>query len=412
MSNEVSHPPPSLPTLPSLSAALSGIGSSVGRVPPTTQLDESDFTLPPLFNMPQQKKKTRKTVRLNVRTLSSLLQGNYSFFNLPIWSKIDRIIYAALGVESSGEVYLYPKSSNSQVLQSPETYICVLRQLSMMYGIQIYIGTPTFYLLESFSNHNTISPIQHALTHHGEEFWHNLSKMMLKYAFQGVELNLELLNLVPTAMLYDITNFMFRGSTIFFTKNSPDFVLYYKEQLKALSEQVEAIGVNSYGFLKFQPLQHAVNGRMYKFLPKCECNYLDLVHVVRVYNEIGVSSDKLCVGIETTGLMYFMDMNDPTAVETVSVVPLHTINSLLNNSQDFKDDGNKYIPIIDRENEGCMLECKNRQVRISYDNQRMKILKFKFCSDEGIGSCVTGNPDDDVHMLMEDNLINLMNKYI
>lgn len=341
-----------------------------------------------------------KAVRMNVHTINNLLNDSLEFETLPLWLKVNRIIFQAMGISDTGELDMYPKTST---LQNPLTYLSILRNLKVRYGIQIYVGMPIIYATEN-NNNNHQNSVHSMIENEPEKFWHSLTFLVHKHGFDGVELNLEGFQYIPHRLVEDLQSFMYRGNLILSVKNNYSFIHHHGKMLKSISTHIESLILNSYGYFKYIPHYNNLS----TMLPKCECSVEDFLDSYFALRDYDISTDKILMAVETSAVLYFLDSQNFSEVDCLSFTPLKVVEQLRHIENTTFD----YIQHLDREKNGCILECKERGVIISYDNLRMKTLRFQVCRDKLLRGCIVGNPTDDVNMYREDNTINLMNKYI
>lgn len=344
---------------------------------------------------------TVKATRLNVQTLNQLLETHLDIMNLPFWRKVNRIIFQAASICEDGELDLYPKSS-SNVLNSPTTYLAILNKLRERFGIQIYVGMPLVYA--SDIDHSVHRQIQE----HPETFWKRLASLIHKYGFDGAELNLEGIEYLQSTFANDLQKFQYRHKLMLIFKNNVGFIDHHGRLMKAISEQVECLVINAYGYFKF----HHISNTVSKMLPKCECNVEDWLTSYIAYSDYDISARKLMMAIDTSAVLYFLNANDFSEVDCISFTPSRVVEQLKVNGEQVGEESFGYTEYLDREKHGCVLECRQRGVVISYDNLRMKTMKLKLCRDKMLKGCVLGNLIDDVEHFHENNTINLMDKYI
>lgn len=347
-----------------------------------------------------------KAVRLNVHTLTEMLDDSLDIMQLPQWTKINRIIFQVMGIANDGHLDLYPKVSKS-VLQSPVTYIEILRQIRARFGIQIYVGMPLVYASENLINsqHRTIHDL---LQDNSQEFWQSLSVLVQRYQFDGIELNFEGFEYLSERLCEDLLQFHYRSKLMLSFKNNYGFVHHHGKLLKRISELVETLIINAYGYFKYIPL----NNNLSKMLPKCECSVEDWLDTYFAYREYGIPSSKLMMAMETSSVMYFLDASNFNEVDCISFTPVKIVEQLRQDGESVGELKFDYKEFLDREKNGCILECRARGVVISYDNLRMKTLKLQICRNKMLRGCIVGNPREDVSIYEDHNLINLMNKYI
>jgi hypothetical protein len=348
-----------------------------------------------------------KAVRMNVHTLTSMLEESIDIMLLPHWSKVNRIIFQVMGISDEGELDLYPKTSKT-VLQSPLTYLEILRQIRSRFGIEIYVGMPLVYASENLINrqHRTI---QDLLETNPEQFWSSLVHLVFKHGFDGIELNLEGVEYIFERLYDQLLDFQYRSKLLLIFKNNYGFVQHHGQLLKRVSELVESIIINAYGYFKYVP----VSGNFPKMIPKCECSVSDWFDTYQAYREHEISPSKLMMAIETSSVIYFLDSQNFNEVDCISFTPNKVVEQLRQDGEIWEDTRYAYSEYLDREKNGCILECRERGVVISYDNLRMKKLKFQICRNKGLRGCVIGNILEDVSIYHpEHNLINLMAKYI
>lgn len=349
-----------------------------------------------------------KAVRMNVHTLTSMLEDSIDIMLLPHWSKVNRIIFQVMGIAADGQLDLYPKTSKT-VLQSPLTYLEILRQIRSRFGIEIYVGTPLVYASENLINRQHHRTIQDLLETNPEQFWSSLTFLVFKYGFDGIELNMEGLEFLSERLYDQLLDFQYRSKLLLIFKNNYGFVHHHGGLLKRLSELVESIIINAYGYFKYIP----ISGNLSNMVPKCECSVSDWYDTYKAYREHEISPSKLMMAIETSSVIYFLDSQNFNEVDCISFTPNKVVEQLRQDGEIYEDTRYAYSEHLDREKNGCILECRERGVVISYDNLRMKKLKFQICRNKGLRGCVIGNVLEDVSIHNPElNLLNLMAKYI
>ena len=347
-----------------------------------------------------------KSVRVNVHTLNQLLETHLDIYNLPQWTKINRIVFQAAGINEDGIMDLYPRL-NKTVLRSPLIYLEILFELRRRYNIQIYLGMPLVYSSENLGN-NSQHSIPYFVEYEPEKFWTSLAALIHQYGFNGSEINLEGLEHIPPNFCEYVMNFMYRGSLVLTFKNNYCFIHHHGKILKGISELIESLVINSYGYFKYMPIDNELS----KMLPRCECSVEDWLNSYVAYREYDIPSTKIMLGMETSAVIYFLDSSNFNEVDCISFTPVKVVEQLRREGERVNDSVSDYTEYFDREKKGCVLECPERGVTISYENLRMSVLKLQLCRDKQMRGCVLGNIIDDVPITHEHNLIYLMNKYI
>ncbi|MFM1793887.1 MAG: hypothetical protein RL642_272 [Bacteroidota bacterium] len=343
-----------------------------------------------------------KAVRLNVYTLTEMLETSESPLTLPYWSRVNRIIFQGMGISAAGQLDLYPKVSTS-VLNSPVTYLEMLRELRRRFGIQLYIGMPLVYAVENLTNnHQTVYDL---IRSDSQSFFNNLAALVQHYQFDGIELNLEGVDYIPHTLCDDLLAFPYRHKLMLTFKNNDAFINHHGLILKRISELVECLVINAYGYFKYNPLNN-------KLLPKCDCSVKDWLQSFEAYESYEIPTTKLMIAIESTAVLYFLDSENFNEVESISFTPLRVVEQLRRDGEVDGELSHDYTEHLDREKNGSILVCRSRGVIASYDNMRMKAMKFRLCRDKELYGCILGNPREDVSIYDESNLINLMDKYI
>ena len=382
-------------------------GEAVPSTSEPVQHGVDSLPLSTLFEETQQQQQQQsqsrrqvKAVRMSVNSIKVLLEESDSFSTLPIWSKINRIIFQCIGVSEKGNVSMSPSGSVT-ILQSPQTYLPILRELKQRYGIQLYAGIPVIYSSITFHSGHRQS-LHELLVSDRFKFWQELTQLLYQHGFDGVELNFEGFEYVSPLILENLSDFMYRGSTMISFKNKPVFIHHHHELLRDISELIEAIIINAYGYFKFIPNSDTM-------LPKSESSVEDWMDSYEAYREAGVSASRLMMSIETSAIVYYLNADNFGQVDCMSFIPLRVVDNL---SSDPETANDNYVEYLDRSKQGCVLECRERGVVISYDNLRLKILKLQICRNKQLRGCILGNPANDLPIAHEENLINLMNTYI
>lgn len=343
-----------------------------------------------------------KAIRMTTESFRSLMDETVNIMDLDLWSKVNRIVYECYVVDSSGKAEMY---FPDKTLKSPELYLPILRNLKEQYGIQIYAGMPCSY---SFCSADSINSRSQVDDFNCELFYNSLSQLAHGYGFDGIEFDVhEMENIIPE-LADTLHDFMYRGKFCLVTPNDYSFVSHYREYLKLISEKIESLVFNSFGFMKYK-----MCNRVFQQLPKCDCNVEDLKMLYGTLIEYGIDKSKIMVALATVQVMYMMELDDFSLIASQHLLPTRSVEHLRLFGGMYNDNMSyDYIERLDREKQGCVLECEPRGVKISFNTPPMIKNKFEFCKAMGLRGCVVGPLEKDVAVEKENNLINVMNKYI
>lgn len=390
-----------------------------GSIDPDMIFESEDIEAVPSLTLPLGKKPV-KCLRMSVSSIKLLMETHLNIYDLSIWRKCNRIIFQALSVDTSYNLGLFPMVEES-ALNSPVTYLEFLIELRRRFGISIYIGMPNNFghiidmKLKSDSEgrssiecyESLCTRFENMLLNDGTLFFTKLANIMIKYDFDGCELNYENMNYVSMKLIDHIRTFPYRTSLMITLKPQASFVYYYSQIIKTLSRLIECFNLNSYGYFKYD---YSETNGMYDLRIGCECSLEDFHDLIRSYYYCAIPSWKLVMNIGSCGILFISKSDSPDHVHRLMLIPYSEIEQIRNDgtwiAYQCKED------VEEDRLFGCILKNRYRAEYLSYDNSVMKIMKFRLCAEQNFSGVVCGSFVNDLPLTNDWNLINLMNKYI
>jgi hypothetical protein len=324
--------------------------------------------------------------RLSIHGLKSLIQETENTLDLEVWQHCDILLFSGLDV-AAGLCQLY---------ESAQTFLAFLTEVRTRHPfLKLYFsfGAGVSEELEKYLGL--------------EEFWRSLENCIQTCGFEGCELSLDFATKLTQIddIQKQLLGFAFRQKTILTLPNNLKILQSIGiGTYKTLTDLVQYVNVNSYGFLKFDPIVKTEHGSLCKMLPAMESGLADFQKVCDWVLQF-TDPMKLLGGMDTVALQYTLHSDDDY-VKSIALVTSRDIETKKAGGEFVGQRRLHYIERYDDTQQASLMELKRARLVISYDNYRVRNAKLNYLRK--YAGVVVGDLYYDLNVLHKHSLLRMV----